>query len=83
MKITLRQFLGICNKGFIETYIASLYVEEWDDKFMQWFAVRKIKHIEHIKELEPYMDYEITSFIQTTCYGEIDIQNIYVRKITE
>ena len=82
MKVTLKQFLEICNKGFIETYIANLYVEEWDEDFQEWFARMKIEHIANIKELEPYMDYEITGFYQGTCYGEVDRQDIYVRKIT-
>lgn len=83
MKVTLRQFLEICNKGFIETYIANLYVDEWDADFEEWFSRKKIEHIANIKELEPYMDYEITGFEQRVCYGEIDEQNIYIRKITQ
>ena len=83
MKVTLRQFLEICNKGFIETYIANLYVDEWDVDFEEWFSRIKIENITSIEELEPYMDYEITGFEQTVCYGEIESQNIYVRKIAQ
>lgn len=82
MKITLKQFLELCNKSFIETYIANLYVDEWDEDFQEWFSRIKIESITNIKELEPYMDYEITGFEQRTCYGEVVTQNIYVRKIT-
>lgn len=83
MKITLRQFLEICNKGFIEIYIANLYVDEWDADFEEWFSRIKIESIANTKELEPYMDYEITGFEQKTSYGEVVAQNIYVRKITQ
>lgn len=80
-KIKLRDFLAIVNKGFIETYLANLYVEEWNEDFQEWFSQIKIQNISHIRELDPYMDYEITGFYQTVCYGEIDRQDIYVREI--
>ena len=79
--VTLSQFLEITNDGLIETYLASLFVEEWDEDYQQWFAKRKIDGIKNIKELEPYMSYEITGFYQGVEYGEIDRQEIYVRKI--
>jgi hypothetical protein len=79
MKVTLKRFLEICNKGFIETYIASLYVAEYDVRFAEWSFDCKIKCIKSLEELEPYMDYEITDFSQIVAYGEIQEQNIYVR----
>lgn len=82
-KITLRQFLEITGKDFIETWLANLYVDEWDGDFQEWFSKIRIKQIKNISELNPYMDYEITAFHQTLCYGEIDRQDIYVRKIEE
>lgn len=80
MKVTLKKFLEITGEEIIETYIANLYIEEWDDVFEEWFAKKKLENIVNVRELDPYMDYEITGFHQTVMY-EIDSQDIYVRKI--
>lgn len=37
--------------------------------------------MKYVKELDPYLDYEIIAFHQTLNYGEIESQDIYVRKI--
>ena len=83
MKVTLKQFLEIVGEDFIETYLANLYIDEWDEDYQEWFSKIKIENIKNISELNPYMDYEINAFHQTVCYGEIDRQDIYVRKINE
>ena len=83
MKVTLKQFLEIVGEDFIETYLANLYIDEWDEDYQEWFSRIKIEHIKNINELNPYMDYEINAFHQTVDYGEIDRQDIYVRKINE
>ena len=81
MKVTLRKFLGIVGDNFLETYIACLYVEEWDELFEEWFPRKVVDSMKSMKEIEPYMEYEITVFHQTLNYGEIESQDIYVRKI--
>lgn len=83
MKVTLRTFLGITGNGFLEPYSANLYVDEWDELFEEWFPRKVINSMKHVKELEPYLDYEIIAFHQTLNYGEIESQDIYVRKIKE
>lgn len=82
-KITLRRFLEITGKNIIEPWIANLYVDEWDEDFEEWFSKIRIECIKNVNELNPYMDYEITAFHQKLCYGEMDRQDIYVRKIEE
>lgn len=83
MKVTLRTFLGITGNGFLESYTANLYVDEWDELFEEWQPKKVIDSMKHASELEPYLDYEITDFHQTLNYGEIESQDIYVRKIEE
>lgn len=83
MKVTLRTFLGITGNGFLEPYAANLYVDEWDELFEEWQPKKVIDSMKHVSELEPYLDYEITDFHQELNYGEIESQDIYVRKIEE
>ena len=79
MKVTLRKFLEIMGASF--AYSTSLYVDEYDALFADWFPKLKIKEITDIGDLEPYMDYEIYAFRQRVFYDEIDSQNIYLRKM--
>lgn len=83
MKVTLSTFLGITVNGFLEPYSANLYVDEWDELFEEWQLKKVIDSMKHASELEPYLDYEITDFHQKLNYGEIESQDIYVRKIEE
>lgn len=83
MKVSLRKFLEIVGNGFVETYVASLYVEEWDELFEEWTAKRKIEFIKDVKELEPYLDWEITSLHQEVGYGELVKQEFYVKESEE
>lgn len=83
MKVSLRKFLEIVGNDFVETYVASLYVEEWDELFEEWTAKRKIEFIKDIKELEPYLDWEITALHQEVGYGELVVQEFYVKKSEE
>lgn len=83
MKVSLRKFLEIVGNDFVETYVASLYVEEWDELFEEWTAKRKIEFIKDIKELEPYLDWEITALHQEVGYGELVEQEFYVKKSEE
>lgn len=83
MKVTLRKFLDIVGSNFIETYIACLYVYEWDELFEEWFPKMVAENIKTMEELEPYMDYEIVAFRQGLNYGQVDKQDIYVREIEE
>lgn len=83
MKVTLRTFLSITGNGILEPYTANLYVDEWDELFEEWQPKKVIDSMKHASELEPYLDYEITYFHQTLNYGEIESQDIYVRKIEE
>ena len=83
MKVSLRKFLEIVGNDFVETYVASLYVEEWDELFEEWTAKRKIELIKDIKEIEPYLDWEITALHQEVCYGELVEQQLYVKKSEE
>ena len=79
MKVTLRKFLDITGANF--AYSTSLYVDEYDKLFAEWYPKLKIKEITNISDLEPYMDYEIYAFRQGVFYDEIDSQNIYLRKM--
>ena len=81
MKVTLRKFLDIVGNDFLEPYAANLYADEWDELFEEWFPRKVVDSMKYVKELEPYLDYEITAFHQTLNYGEIESQDIYVRKI--
>lgn len=83
MKVTLRKFLDIVGSNFIETYIACLYVYEWDELFEEWVPKMVAENIKSMDELEPYMDYEIVALRQSLNYGQIDEQDIYIREIEE
>lgn len=83
MKVTLRKFLDIVGNDFLQTYLTDLYVEEWDELFEDWYSKRLMRDMKSIEELEPYLEYEITAFHQILNYGEIEVQEIYVRKIEE
>lgn len=81
MKVTLRKFLEITGTILVKTYFTSLYVDEYDELFEEWYPNLKIAEITDISELEPYMDYEIYAFRQFIFYEIIDTQNIYLRKM--
>ena len=83
MKVFLRKFLEIVGNDFVETYVARLYIEEQGELFEEWISKRKIEIIKDAKELEPYLDFEITSLRQEVDYGEIVEQRFYVRKSEE
>lgn len=83
MKVTLRTFLRITGNSILEPYSANLYVDEWDELFEEWFPKKVVDGMKYVKELDPYLDYEIIVFHQTLNYGEIESQDIYVRKIEE
>lgn len=80
MNVTLKKFLEIVGENFIQTWIASLYIERYDVEFQEYEYILVIELIKNIKELDDYMDYEIISFQQKTLYGEIVEQKIYLRK---
>lgn len=81
MKVSLRKFLEIVGDNFVATYVASLYIEEWDEIFKEWTAKKKIELIHSVRELEPYLDWEITAVNQDFNYGEICEQRFYIKKI--
>ena len=81
MKVTLRKFLEIIGINNVKTYFTSLYVDEYDELFEEWYPNLKIAEVIDISELEPYMDYEIYAFRQCVNYEVIDTQNIYLRKM--
>lgn len=80
MNVTLKKFLEIVGENFIQTWIASLYIERYDVEFQEYEYILVIEFIKSIKELDDYMEYEIVSFQQKTLYGEIVEQKIYLRK---
>lgn len=80
MKVTLRRFLEITGEDLIETILASLYVDEWNEEIQEWIPKQTIQRIMNLRELDPYMDYEIISFRQAIWY-ELESQEIRVRKI--
>ncbi len=80
MKVTLKKFIEIVGEDFVETYLANLYVDEWDELFEEWSPKIRIDGIRNLNELKPYMDYEIYAFHQSVCYGEIDRQDIYIKE---
>ena len=79
MKVTLRKFLDITGANF--AYSTSLYVDEYDELFAEWYPKLKIKEITGISDLEPYMDYEIYDFIIKSTLTKSICQNIYLRKM--
>ena len=83
MKVTLRTFLGITENSILEPYTANLYVDEWDELFEEWSPKKVVDGMKYVKELDPYLDYEILVFHQTLNYSEIESQDIYVIKIEE
>ena len=85
MKVSLRKFLEITGTDIIETHLCAVYVDTYDELFEEYFPKRMLfgNHdvITDVKELEPYMDYEIRSFDQLMMWGELDEQRIYLRKM--
>ena len=92
MKVTLRKFLEITGTDIIHEYLCELRVDKYDKEFDDYFPERiafgdkgsfgeyKLKNV---KQLEPYMDYEIYQFDQEYAWGEVDYQCIYLREIKE
>ena len=80
MKVTLKKFLDIVNKDFIETWLCEIYVDKYDEDFEQYFPIQEVDCVKNLNQLEPYMDYEIYGFDQKTEYGEVVRQTIWLRK---
>ena len=80
--ITLRQFLSIA-PNIIETYLCYVYVYTIDKK---WGCeeCKQVKTVRSINDLDEFLDdYYIEIFDQTVVYGEIESQDIYLRKIKD
>lgn len=72
--ITLRQFMAIAPNIIIPGG-CSISVEYPDDD------CGKHVSIEHISELEPYLDCEICEFVQEYYFGELDCQYIRLKDV--
>lgn len=91
MKVTLRKFLEITGKNIIHEWLCIVYVEEYDEVYKEYFSKpafakkgsHEVGYVKDIKNLDPYMDYEIYKFDQEWSYGEVDTQYMYLRKIKE
>ena len=90
--VTLRQFLEITGNSLIEPWLCTVYVSEYDEngnlsfpKQIQFPSDKKYERywLQDIKNLEPYMDYEIYDFEQTLLYGELDQQILWLRQINK
>lgn len=88
-KVTLRKFLEIA-LSVISPWICEVYVEEYMAEYKD-IMIQPIKFypgngyneytLRDIKNLEPYLDYEIYKFEQEYCYGEVDMQVIRIRRM--
>ena len=90
--VTLRQFLEITGNSLIEPWLCTVYISEYDEDYKGYFSQSiqfqsnkgyKDYYLQDIKNLEPYMDYEIYGFDQEFYYGELDSQVIWLRKINK
>ena len=94
MQVTLKNFFDIVGISFIHTYVCECYVDEWDEDFEEFFPKQiyfeadiiggnpKRYVTDVLRDLTPYMDYEIYKCNQKTEYGEIVEQTIYLKKLT-
>ena len=90
--VTLRQFLEITGNSLIEPWLCTVCISEYDEDYKEYFS-KQIQfqsnkgygdyYLQNIKNLEPYMDYEIYGFDQEFYYGELDLQTIWLRKINK
>lgn len=88
-KVTLRRFLEIA-PDIISPWICKVYVEAYMAEYKE-IVSQPIKFypgnefheyaLRDIKNLEPYLDYEIYNFEQEYSYGEVDMQVIRIRKM--
>ena len=85
-KVTLRRFLEIA-PNVICPYICEVQIEEYMAEYGD-IMCRPIKFtdgvinsysLKDIKNLDPYLDYEIYGFDQEYLYGELDRQVIWIR----
>lgn len=83
-KVTLRRFLEIA-PNVVCPYICEVHIDEYMAEYGDVMC-RPIKFgdgdsywLKDIKNLEPYLDYEIYGFDQEYLYGELDRQVIWIR----
>lgn len=79
MIVTLRKFLEIAS-NIICPYLCTVYLE-YEDEI--WGADSKVlfEELRDMKNLEPYLNYEIFSFKQKYRWGELDSQCIWLREV--
>lgn len=86
MKVTLRKFLEITGKEFIRPWCCLVYVDQLNQYLQEYFPAhikfqRDIGWLCDIDNLEQYMDYEIYAYDQELCWGQLETQYIYLKKI--
>lgn len=72
--ITLRKFLEIA-PDIICPYMCTVCLE-YEHKKYGWDMKLLLERVEDMKNLEPYLDYEIVRFEQEYRWGELDSQVI-------
>ena len=81
-KITLRQFLYIA-PDVIHPEICRIFFEEEHPNYRKNISQLKVNGNEYfgkIEILKPYYDYEVTGFNQDYYNGELDEQQLYLKK---
>ena len=83
MKVTLKKFLDIVGKSFLELWACEIYVDKYDEDFEKYFPQMEISQLKDISQLESYLDYEIYNFKQELEWGEAVKQKIYLKEIAQ
>ena len=83
MKVTLKKFLDIVGKSFLELWACEIYVDKYDEDFEKYFPQMEISQLKDISQLESYLDYEIYNFKQELEWGEVVKQKIYLKEIAQ
>ena len=81
--MTLREFVNVAN--ILEPYLCEVFVDEYDERFDDYFP-KQVKfngcdYIQKKTDLVPYMDYEVVNLNQKLPYGELDCQELYLKKV--
>ena len=83
--ILLKDFIKVAN--VIEKYLCRVYVYEYDENFEDYFP-KLVKfdgytEIQDMRALDNFMDYEVVQFNQELHWGELDCQELYLKKVED
>ena len=83
----LREFLDLTENSVLCPGLCYVYVEEFNEQFKDYDAnlvkFGDREHPNNMEDLNPYLDYEVRKFRQEYMYGEIDCQDLTLRKVEE